>query len=148
MKRVAIGALLITLLAGPAAMAGDFRSAPRDHDRHQRHERPHHNHRNDRTHRERHFDHRHHKNDNHGWRNGRYHLGRYHRPRGYVHHHWRRGHRLPRAYYARPYVIVDYHRCGLRAPPRGHHWVRVNNDAVLAVIATGVVLDVIYNRFW
>ena len=42
----------------------------------------------------------------------------------------------------------DYHECGLRRPPHGYHWVRVDHNAVLAVIATGVVLDVIYNQFW
>jgi Ni/Co efflux regulator RcnB len=51
-------------------------------------------------------------------------------------------------YYAPSYVIGNYHECGLRRPPHGHHWVRVNHDAVLAVVATGVVLDVIYNQFW
>ena len=34
-----------------------------------------------------------------------------------------------------------------RAPPVGYHWVRVNNDAVLAALATGVVLDVAFNLF-
>jgi Ni/Co efflux regulator RcnB len=29
----------------------------------------------------------------------------------------------------------------------GYHWVRVNNDAVLAAVATGVVLDVAFNLF-
>jgi Ni/Co efflux regulator RcnB len=33
----------------------------------------------------------------------------------------------------------------LYAPPRGAQWVRVNNDALLTAIATGVVLDVVYN---
>ena len=52
------------------------------------------------------------------------------------------------AYYARPYVIYDYYDCGLRQPPYGYHWVRVDGNAVLAVIATGVILDVIYNQFY
>jgi len=142
MKRVAIGALVLSLIAGSAAMAGDFRSSHRNHHDRDRYERNHRDHRDNR------HDNRHHRDDHRGWRDGRYHYGQYHRPRGYVQRHWRRGDRLPHAYYSRPYVIADYHRCGLRAPPRGHHWVRVNNDAVLALIATGVVLDVIYNRFW
>jgi Ni/Co efflux regulator RcnB len=79
---------------------------------------------------------------------GRYRLGEYYRPSGYYHHNWRRGERLPRAYYSRPYVLYDYHRYGFRAPPRGHCWVRVDRDAVLAVIATGLVLDVLHDYFY
>jgi Ni/Co efflux regulator RcnB len=73
--------------------------------------------------------------------------GVYSPPRGYYAHSWRRGERLPVAYYAPRYVIGNYHECGLRVPPRGYHWVRVNNDAVLAAVATGVVLDVALNLF-
>jgi Ni/Co efflux regulator RcnB len=61
------------------------------------------------------------------------------------HHNWRRGERLPAAYTR--YRIFDYRRCGLRSPPRGAHWIRVDRDAVLAAIATGIVLDVVYNAF-
>jgi len=82
------------------------------------------------------------------WRGGRHYYGEYRRPWGYYDHAWRRGERLPVAYYGRPYIVEDYRDCGLRAPPRGYHWVRVNNDAVLAVIATGIVLDVVYNQFF
>lgn len=188
MKRAALGALLISLVAGSTAMAGivlppDFNQ--RKHD--QRHATDHRDHRNDRGHDRndrrsegkrnddrrrqdnRRDDHRwdgrrddHRYNDrrynDHRWdptprhdrrlERGRWHWGAYHRPHGYVHHHWVRGDRLPRPYYASHYVIRDYRYCGLRHPPHGYHWVRVNNDAVLAVIATGVVLDVVYNQFW
>jgi Ni/Co efflux regulator RcnB len=199
MKRAALGALLISLVAGSTAMAGTvFRSD--QYNNAQRKEQPHrqdnrndgrrgNDHRNDRRndnrndrrndHRdnrshERRDDHRNdHRNDhrwndgrhddrnwnnrprdnhnwNHGrrWENGRYHWGSYHRPHGYVVRHWARGDRLPRGYYAPTYVIGNYHECGLRRPPHGYHWVRVDHHAVLAVIATGVVLDVIYNQFW
>jgi Ni/Co efflux regulator RcnB len=54
---------------------------------------------------------------------------------------------LPRAYYAPQYVVVNYRERGWRAPPRGYHWVRVNNDVVLAAVATGVVLDILFNQF-
>ena len=40
-------------------------------------------------------------------------------------------------YYARPYRIYDYRGYRLRHPPHGHHWVRVDRDAVLVAIATG-----------
>jgi Ni/Co efflux regulator RcnB len=43
--------------------------------------------------------------------------------------------------------VRDYRVYGLSEPPYGCRWVRVNNDVVLAAIATGVVLDVAYNVF-
>jgi Ni/Co efflux regulator RcnB len=84
----------------------------------------------------------------HRWENGRWHWGSYYRPYGYAQRYWRRGDRLPVAYYGPRYVIGNYYDCGLRAPPYGYHWVRIDHDVVLAAIATGVVLDVIYNQFW
>jgi len=66
---------------------------------------------------------------------------------GYEHRHWRRGERLPGFYYAPAHIVRDYHVYELRRPPRGYHWVRVGRDAVLAAIATGIVMDVIYDRF-
>ena len=73
--------------------------------------------------------------------------GAYYRPRGYYSHRWIRGERLPVAFYARPYVIDDYYGYDLYAPPRGYHWVRVNGDAVLAAVATGIVLDTVLHAF-
>jgi Ni/Co efflux regulator RcnB len=65
---------------------------------------------------------------------------------GYYARAWRRGDRLPAAYYARPYVIADYPRYRLYAPPRGYQWVRVDGgDLLLAAIATGLVLDVLHD---
>lgn len=200
MKRAALGALLISLVAGSTAIAGTVLTA--DNNRH-RQEREHrqnshqnfrkddhrrgNDHRNDRRHErndpkwdgrrdDRRWD-RGRDNNPHRWNNnrrddsrwddrrrdeprwdghrhdrrwdrGRWHWGSYHRPHGYVHRHWGRGDRLPHGYYASHYVIRDYYDCGLRRPPHGYHWVRVNTDAVLAVIATGVILDVVYNQFW
>ena len=89
-------------------------------------------------------------NWNHGrrWENGRYHWGSYHRPHGYVVRHWSRGDRLA-ARVLRAHVRDRQLPRVRSAPPAyGYHWVRVDHDAVLAVIATGVVLDVIYNQFW
>lgn len=88
------------------------------------------------------------RDDRRDYRHDRIRAGKYYYPRGYRPHHWRRGERLPAAYYGRPYVIRDYRGCHLHAPPRGAHWVRVNNDVILAAIATGIVLDVVYNRFY
>lgn len=80
-------------------------------------------------------------------REGRFNDGRYERPHGWHSHHWRRGERLPPAYREQAYVIPDAAVYHLRPPPRGYYWVRVDNNAVLAAVATGVVLDVTVNLF-
>ena len=72
---------------------------------------------------------------------------RYVRPAGYRHVRWGVGHRLPPAYYARPYY-VDYRAYRLPPPPRGHHWVRHDNDVILVALATGLVLDVLYDLYY
>jgi Ni/Co efflux regulator RcnB len=76
----------------------------------------------------------------------RFDAGVYRRPPGYYYRRWRRGDRLPPAFRAPLYVIPDVAVYHLRMPPPGYYWVRVNDNAVLAAIATGVVLDVVYNR--
>jgi Ni/Co efflux regulator RcnB len=83
------------------------------------------------------------------WYGGRprWDVGRYYPPPGYYYRRWERGARLPPAYYAPRYVVVDPYRYGLRPPPYGCHWVRVGGDVILAAIATGVVLDVVYDWF-
>jgi Ni/Co efflux regulator RcnB len=78
----------------------------------------------------------------------RYRAGRYDPPRGYYTRHWHRGERLPRAYYARPYVVYGYRSYRLYDPPRGYHWVRVGDDVLLTAIATGIVLDAVYNLYY
>lgn len=71
---------------------------------------------------------------------------RYQPPRGYQARQWRHGEKLPASYRGKAYV-VDYRHYGLKAPPRGYQYVRVNNDVVLAAIATGVISSVIYQLF-
>src|SRR5262249_18383855 len=153
----AIGVLLVSLFAGSAAMAGQgYRPTPdrdppreltydhRDNDRWD-------NDRNDRRDWDR--DHRGHDHDYRPAPPPRVvyrpapppRWAAYSPPHGYYVHTWRRGERLPIAYYEPRYVIGNYHECGLRAPPVGYHWVRVNDDAVLAAVATGVVLDVTFH---
>ena len=73
--------------------------------------------------------------------------GTYVRPYGYYTHRWSRGERLPVAYYAGPYLIADCRPFGLWVPPRGCHWMRVGGDAVLAAVATGIVLDTVFHVF-
>ena len=132
MKRAAlIGALIVSLAAGSAAMASPG-GRGNGHD-----------------------DYREHRSS-HDYRPGppvhvqrapvRYH-GAYQRPNGYYSHRWVRGDRLPAPYYAHPYRVADYGVWGLRPPPRGYHWVRVDGDAVLAAIATGIVLETVFHAF-
>lgn len=88
-----------------------------------------------------------------GYRDGRvdqrrYDRGRYIPPRGYHYRHWRHGDYLPRAYYSHSYVVHDYHSYHLSRPPRGHHWVRVNDDVVLAAVASGLVVSVVSGLFY
>ncbi|MGE0827847.1 MAG: RcnB family protein [Hyphomonadaceae bacterium] len=57
---------------------------------------------------------------------------------------WSRGQRLPAYYRDHYYEVRDYHRYGLRHPPRGYHWVRDDRgDYLLVGIATGVILGLI-----
>lgn len=61
--------------------------------------------------------------------------------------HWRRGDRLPSYYRDRYIVVNDYHRYGLRHPPRGYHYVRDDRGEYLLVgIATGVILGAILSQ--
>ncbi len=59
-------------------------------------------------------------------------------------HHWRKGQRL--APTQRRYVVNDWSRRGLRAPPRGYQWVRENNnsgDFLLVAAATGLIASIL-----
>ena len=155
MNRIFSAAVLVTLLASTAAVAGtpphwttdqnrseDRDSRDRDHGRGDRGDR--------RDARDPHPDWRSHdqRYEHRDFARGRYRVGRYDPPRGYYTRHWQRGERLPRAYYARPYVVYGYRGYRLYDPPRGYHWVRVGDDVLLTAIATGIVLDVVYNLYY
>jgi len=59
---------------------------------------------------------------------------------------WQRGYRIHDYHWAPTYVVVDYHRYGLRHPPHGHHWRRdERGNWLLVAIATGIVVDAILN---
>lgn len=77
----------------------------------------------------------------------RYYASRYQAPRGYRYQQWSHGQYLP-SHYTRGYVINDYNRYGLRAPPRGYHYVRNGNDVVLAAVAGGLITAVIAGLFY
>jgi len=76
----------------------------------------------------------------------RYNAGRYQAPRGYQTRNWAYGQRLP-SYYSNGYVVNNYSSYGLRAPPRGYHYVRSGNDVVLAAVAGGLITAVIAGLF-
>lgn len=125
MKRTVITAMVLSLAAGSLALA-----APQyDQEHHEDH----------------HHAVEHHAPVHHA--PARFTTGRYVRPHGYYAHSWRRGDRLPPAYRASSYVIANPAVYRLRPPPRGYYWVRVDNNAVLAAVATGVVVDVAANLF-
>ena len=123
MKRTIIGAMVLSLAVGSLALAD-----PPQYDQH----RDEHHHMDE---------HRHRPMEHH------YMTGRYVHPHGYYRHDWHRGDRLPPAYRASAYVIPDVAVYHLRPAPRGYYWVRVDNNAVLAAIGTGVVVDVAVNLF-
>lgn len=56
------------------------------------------------------------------------------------------GSRLPSAYYGDRYVVSDWHRYNLNAPPRGMHWVRAGDDYLLVALATGIIAQVLLNN--
>jgi len=62
---------------------------------------------------------------------------------------WRRGDRFDRRYvrYYRPVYYTDY-RHRLYAPPRGYHWVRADDDALLIGITSGIVSAIVSNAFY
>ncbi|MGK9054046.1 RcnB family protein [Neorhizobium sp. CSC1952] len=61
-------------------------------------------------------------------------------------HRWVKGHRMSPAERRRMAEIRDYRRYRLSAPPRGYHWVKVDNDFLLVGIATGVISSIIASR--
>ena len=159
MKRLfAATALALTLAGGVVTTA---QADNRDRDRYERrHDRD-----DDRRHDQRRHDDRRHDNrrydDRRDWKRSdwdrhygfrhydgrRYRSSWYVRPSGYHYRSWRYGDHLPRSYYSRRYIVDDYYSYRLRPPPRGYHWVRVDNDVVLAAIASGIVVSAVYGIF-
>ena len=56
---------------------------------------------------------------------------------------WHQGGRIDRHYNDRRYEVTDWQRQRLSAPPSGTRWVRVNNDYILASIATNLIFSII-----
>ncbi|MDR0478028.1 MAG: RcnB family protein [Desulfobulbaceae bacterium] len=65
-----------------------------------------------------------------------------------AHGHFRPGATVP-AYYYRDYhryVLSDWGRYGLYAPPRGQQWLLIDGNFVLAAIGTGVIATILMGR--
>jgi Ni/Co efflux regulator RcnB len=144
MKRLFAATALALALIGSVVTTAQADNRDRDryersHDR--RHDNRHDDRRYDRRDWDRYYGFRHHDGR-------RYQYGRYVRPSGYHYRSWRYGDHLPRGYYSRRYIVNDYHVYHLRPPPRGYHYVRVDNDVVLAAIASGIVVSAIYGIFY
>lgn len=160
MKRTIIAALTLSLLASslaladPPSWAGHGREGDHHEWRHEDHDRRDHDWRREdhdrRDHRWRHErDDRWHRDryDGREYRRERFDADRYRDPPGYYYRTWERGERLPTAYRAPRYIVPDVVAYHLAPPPPGYYWVRVDNRAVLAAVATGVILDVVNDAF-
>lgn len=58
--------------------------------------------------------------------------------------HWTRGKALPRQY--RGNYVRNYKSYRLGQPPRGHRWVRVNNEFLLINSLSGIIASIVYAR--
>lgn len=56
-----------------------------------------------------------------------------------THRRWAKGQRFDRRYATNYQVVNNYRGYRLNAPPRGYHWVRSGNDAVLVAITSGII---------
>ncbi|MDH4571519.1 RcnB family protein [Salinicola acroporae] len=56
------------------------------------------------------------------------------------------GHLADRYYRDDRYWVRDWHARHLREPPRGHRWLNIDGDYVLAAVATGVITAIILNH--
>ncbi|MCK7595226.1 RcnB family protein [Pseudomarimonas salicorniae] len=84
----------------------------------------------------------------HGWSGHRYRAPiRYYYPQGYSTYHWRVGYTLPSAFLLSSWQ-VDYRPYGIAPPPYGCRWVRVDGDLLLVELATGYIVDVLYDFYY
>lgn len=61
--------------------------------------------------------------------------------------HWNKGEKFDQRR-ASHYQVVEYHQHrGLKAPPRGYHYVRSGNDILLVGITSGVVASILGGAF-
>jgi Ni/Co efflux regulator RcnB len=159
MKRIATATLAALMFASPLAISTNAAADPPRHRGWDRGDRDYDN-RDDRRDERRAYRRGYRDGDRHDrWDRGRHNGYRYEGrwyygppPQAYYghyepgYHSWRRGDRLP-AYYRENYRRVDYHRHGLRPPPRGYYYVEDDRgDYLLIGIATGVILGIIASQ--
>lgn len=72
---------------------------------------------------------------------------KYYGDRYYKRSYWRRGDRLPSAFLGARFVVNDFRSYNLYRPPYGYRWVRVERDAFLTGVATGVIIAVVADHF-
>ena len=60
---------------------------------------------------------------------------------------WRRGERFDYRRARNYHVINDYRVYRLRTPPRGYHYVRAGNDAILVGVTSGIIAGIIAGAF-
>jgi Ni/Co efflux regulator RcnB len=58
------------------------------------------------------------------------------------HRDWHQGDRLPANYRDARYVVNDWRVFHLKSPPKGYHWLQIDDQYVLASRKGGVVSDV------
>jgi Ni/Co efflux regulator RcnB len=134
MKKFLTAAMALSIMAtAGAAGAQPYRSDHNDHKAEQKYER-----RMDKA--ERKYDRNVRRAEKH------YRAAAYKRPSGYRQHQWTYGERLPPSYRSNTYR-VDHRRYGLRAPPPGYYYTRVDNDVVLTAAASGLIASVIVGMF-
>ncbi|MGO4408881.1 MULTISPECIES: RcnB family protein [unclassified Brevundimonas] len=74
-------------------------------------------------------------------------IGPYHGPEGFEYRRWRFGEMLPLIFWDEQYWLSDYWLFGLDIPPVGYEWVRYGPDAILVDVATGEIVQVVYDEF-
>ncbi len=75
-------------------------------------------------------------------------LGAYRRPPGYIARQWSIGLMLPSLFRTQTYWLGSPALYGLRAPPPGTRWVRVDDDALLVSNRTGRIIEVVHGIFY
>jgi len=157
MKKILTAALAATLVMGSLGVASAAEAQSRGQDRYEQRQDRRDDRRDDRNDRREYRqdsrdDRREYRQDQRAygrWQQAerRYSAGRYAPPRGYQTRQWAYGQRMPSYYRSNSYVVQDYGRYGLRAPPRGYQYVRSGNDVVLAAVAGGLITAVIAGLF-
>lgn len=59
---------------------------------------------------------------------------------------FRKGQALDRKYRQQQYVVDDWRGHKLSRPPRGYHWVQVDDRYVLVAVATGIIASIILSH--